>query len=195
VSGTTTTMDSSAFDAIKNSAITLVSQKLETQREVERLRGDVAAAYDQIKESRTTINKAYEQGSNSFFDWQDLARKRTAAQNNSLMLLNKANTMWELAKMPSGGRVHSSKENRPAPALNSSGSARVIDFTCASIDAIEKEIEVRASEQFTEIASLQLPLQSAAPDCLLATTSAIVLTLCCVSLTQRRAGIRALPAS
>jgi hypothetical protein len=152
-SGATAKMDSSAFDAIKNSAITLVSQKLETQREVERLRGDVAAAYDQIKTSRTTINRAYEQGSEAFFDWQDLARKRTAAQNNSLMLLNKANTMWELAKMPSGGRV--SKENLPTPALTAVASTNVIDFTHASVDAIEKEVQVRIDQQLSD-ASLWL---------------------------------------
>ena len=96
-------MDESAFEYLKSSALALVSNKLETQREVNRLEHEVNAAAEQIERAVDGLQSMYDNSTQACYVWERTSNERESVLDHALLLLVKANTEQELSRA-AGGR-------------------------------------------------------------------------------------------
>ena len=125
-------MDSAAFDLIKNSAMALVSNKLESQREIKRLGTDVSGLRKKIQSSVAAIHDIYSGGEADFSTWESNTSAKNTLMNHALLLLDKSRT--ERANAQSQGKLTCQNNAQPAK-----GSGLL--FEELSIEAIELEVQ------------------------------------------------------
>lgn len=125
-------MDSAAFDLIKNSAMALVSNKLESQREIKRLGTDVAGLGNKIQSSVAAIHEIYSSGEADFSTWENNTSAKNTLMNHALLLLDKSRT--ERANAENQGELACQKDRQMG---NSD-----VPFENLSIEAIELEVQV-----------------------------------------------------
>jgi len=105
-------MDSAAFDAIKSNALSLVHNKLETQREVQRMQDEVNQSSKNTRKLLQRIEDTYRCGEQAFLKWEHSFEKKTKMFDHALLVLSKADSEQKTAEgMTAESNLEDSKQD------------------------------------------------------------------------------------